>query len=71
MFGQQPFGTICDNANANFTLSFQLNLHPFFGLQNKLGGQGGVDIEKLGRFQVLHLNQTIFLKKSLLCNQNP
>jgi hypothetical protein len=23
MLGQQPFGTICDNANANFTLPFE------------------------------------------------
>jgi len=30
MFGQQPFGTICDNASANFTPPFQPNIHPFF-----------------------------------------
>jgi len=43
MFGQQPFGTICDNASANFTLPFRPNLCPFFVLRAKLGGQGGVD----------------------------
>jgi hypothetical protein len=41
MFGQQSFGTICDNASANFTFPFQPNLHPFFVLPAKLGGQGG------------------------------
>jgi len=36
MFGQQPFGIICNNASANFTFPFRPN-----HLQAILGGQGG------------------------------
>jgi hypothetical protein len=36
MLGQQPFGTICDNANANFTLPFRPNLGPFFVLSSQI-----------------------------------
>jgi hypothetical protein len=43
MFGQQPFDTIRDNVNANFTLPFQPNLHPFLSFRAILGGQGGDD----------------------------
>ncbi len=43
MFGQQPFGKICDNANANFTFPFWPCLHPLFlSFQTILSGQGGV-----------------------------
>jgi hypothetical protein len=41
MFGQQPFGAICDNASANFIFPFQPNLRPFLSFQTILGGQGG------------------------------
>jgi hypothetical protein len=36
MLSQQPFGTICNNASANFTLPFQPNLHPFFVLPSQI-----------------------------------
>jgi hypothetical protein len=36
MLSEQPFGIICDNANANFTLPFQTNLCSFFILSNHI-----------------------------------
>jgi hypothetical protein len=36
MLRQQPFGTICNNASANFTLSFRPNLRPFFVLPSQI-----------------------------------
>jgi hypothetical protein len=42
MFGQQPFGTIGDNASANFTLPFQPNFCPFFVLRNQIKWTRGV-----------------------------
>jgi hypothetical protein len=36
MFNQQPFGTICDNASANFTFTFKPNLCPFFVLLSQI-----------------------------------
>jgi len=36
MLGQQPFGIICDNVSANFTLPFQPKLCPFFVLPNQI-----------------------------------
>jgi hypothetical protein len=43
MFGQQPFGTICDNASANFTFRFRPNFVHSLSFWAMLGGQGGAD----------------------------
>jgi hypothetical protein len=43
MLGQQPFGMICNNTSANFTLPFWPNLHPFFILSSHIRWKGGAD----------------------------
>jgi hypothetical protein len=42
MFGQQQFGTIWNNAHANFTFPFWPNLCPFFVLPNQIRWTKGV-----------------------------
>jgi len=41
MLGQQPFGTICDNASANIALPFDPTFVHSLSFRTKLGGQGG------------------------------
>jgi hypothetical protein len=43
MLDQQPFGTICENASANFTLPFDPTFVRSLSFQAKLGAEWGAN----------------------------